>query len=142
MAAPTAKILLDRLDDKFPEWRKTLVDLYDQGASDVEVMRALRLSPSAFEALAKDQLESDFGELVAFGHTLSKAWWMQQGRTNLHTKGFQTSLYTINMKNRFGWSEKQEISQGEAEFSNMSDEDLQKKIETLRKKFSLSRGKD
>jgi hypothetical protein len=139
MEAPSKKVL--RKLDKNPEWRKTVLSLYDQGASDREVMRELSLTPGAWDTLYKDVLESDFQELVDFGRAMSHAWWESQGRINLKTKGFNTSLWTINMKNRFGWSEKTEQSLTQIDFENMDDSVLIKKITELNKKMDLGRGK-
>ena len=36
----------------------------------------------------------------------SEAWWRKKGRKNLTTTGFNTQLYSLNMKNRFSWGEK------------------------------------
>jgi hypothetical protein len=72
---------------------------------------------------------------------MSHAWWESQGRINLKTKGFNTSLWTINMKNRFGWSEKTEQSLTQIDFENMDDSVLIKKITELNKKMDLGRGK-
>ena len=137
MAASAAKKRLKELETKVPEWRKTLLGLYDQGASDREVMRELGLTPGAFEVLYNDMIESDFRELVDIGHVYAHAWWEGQGRKNLTTRGYNTSLWTINMKNRFGWSEKTEQSLTNIDVSDMDDEKLMRTIKDLNSRLGL-----
>lgn len=37
-------------------------------------------------------------------------WWMEQGRLNIHNKGFNHQLWMNNMTNLFRWSNKLEAS--------------------------------
>ena len=136
-----ARNTLAKLEKKDPDWRKTALALYDQGASDREVMKELALSPGSWEVLYNDVLESDFRELVDFGRLLSHAWWESQGRINLRNKQFNAALWTINMKNRFGWSEKTEQSMTNLDYGNMDSDTLLKEIKELNARLGLGRGK-
>lgn len=134
MDLPTKK-LLDKLDAKFDNWRKTLLEQYKEGASDREIMTSLRLSRGAWEKLYNNGLDSDFHELVDMGRLLSHSWWEKQGRINLYNPKFQTALYKIQMQNRFGWSEKTEQSLTNIEIENKDDAALLQEIKQLNKEL-------
>lgn len=91
MAAPT------------PNWQ-TLVDEYEQGASDVEIAKLLKITITRFYQLIEES--ESFAEFVERGRTLSRAWWESAGRKNLWNKEFNTALWNFNMKNRYGWADK------------------------------------
>lgn len=145
MPAFEAEQLLAKLAKRTEEgkdpWYRTLLSLYDLGASDREVMRALDLTPAAFEALYKDATASNFAELVDLGRGFAHAWWESQGRVNLQNPKFQTSLWTIQMKNRFGWSEKSEQSMTNLDFRNLDDDSLKREVDSLLEQYRKTRAK-
>lgn len=123
------------------DWQKTALAMYDSGASDREVMRELGLTPSRWKTL-EQALTGEFMEVVELGRMLSHAWWETLGRKSVKDKDLNTSLYVAVMKNRFGWSEKQNdpnISGVDA--SNLSDEDLNRMVKDLMAKWEQARGK-
>lgn len=81
-----------------------------EGASKIEVMAALGLKSTTtfYEYVEKFP---EFACAVKQGEVLSQAWWMSKGRQNIDTKEFNSTLWYMNMKNRFGWADKQEIKQ-------------------------------
>src|SRR5262245_56265280 len=88
-------------------WKTTMLDLMRQGASKIEVMAALGFrSKETFRALA--EREPEFMDALQEGEILCEVWWEQQGRLGLRVKTFNTGLWYANMKNRFGWRDKQE----------------------------------
>jgi hypothetical protein len=131
--------ILKALEKREPEWREKVIDLYDQGASNREVMRELKLTPGAWKALESNILDSDFAEIIELGRLYAQAWWESQGRINLKTRGFNTSLWTANMNNRYGWSNKTDSTTTVLDLSNASDEDLLKSIKEKSEKLGLSR---
>lgn len=91
-------------------------DLYAIGASDAEVKVALAIPPArAMSNMLWDDLqarEPEFSEAIEEGKQLAQAWWQGQARKGLFTfdgEKFSTPLWFINMKNRFGWRDKQEV---------------------------------
>ena len=61
-------------------------------------------------AMGISEREPNFFYALNIGMALSKHWWKQQGRLNIHNKEFNNTLYMMNMQNRFGWSRKVEGS--------------------------------
>lgn len=97
-------------------WKEVIIDMSTYGMSDVEIRAKLCLLGGKFNydtwyALKKREVE--FAETLKIGKVLCQGWWEEQGRSSLrHDKQevFETGLWYANMKNRFGWSDKQEIS--------------------------------
>jgi hypothetical protein len=52
----------------------------------------------------------EFRDTLKDNLEFSEGWWMNQGRINLYNKDFNSTLFYMNMKNRFGWSDKQETN--------------------------------
>lgn len=102
------------IDILWDNWYNDILDLYKEGGSDVEV-RALILNKTEKECKASYTLwdrwmgeEIEFSETIKKGRLLSEAWWVRNGRTNLKDKEFNYTGWYMQMKNRFGWSDKTE----------------------------------
>lgn len=88
-------------------WAAVMAELYEDGASDVEVCKKLKIPFKEFERRC-DQ-EDDFRTLVEYGRLAAKAWWLELGRRAVSKKGsFEFQFWWANMKNRYGWSDKVE----------------------------------
>lgn len=86
-----------------PNWA-ALLELYEQGAGDIEIARHLKITIKRFYQLIEEV--PAFAEFVEQGNTLAQAWWIEKGRTALWDKTFNVTLYNFNMKNRYGWADK------------------------------------
>lgn len=99
--------------DVLPEgWYNEVIELYSEGGADIEIKAMIAgwlgtFSHDLFERWIKE--EPEFSETITYGRMLSEAWWTKQGRTNLWTKEFNYVGFYMNMKNRFGWKDKQDI---------------------------------
>jgi len=93
-------------------WYNDILNLYKEGGSDVEV-RALiyeetkektKMSYTLWDRWIKEEIE--FSETIKTGRLLSEAWWSKSGRKNLENKDFSYTGWYMNMKNRFGWTDR------------------------------------
>lgn len=88
-----------------------VIELMSEGASKVEVAADLKIARDTLTDWTHKNKE--FSAAIKIGEELSEAWWMGIARENLIER-FQGSklnatLWYMNMKNRFGWKDKQEI---------------------------------
>jgi len=98
------------VDDLPPDWRDIMLQLGQEGGSAVEVRCALGIGISAWETLLADS--EDFRETEMQRQHLCESWWHSTGRrmvTGAIEKG-SAPVWIFNMKNRFGWRDKQELS--------------------------------
>jgi len=90
-------------------WEAAILALYDEGASDIVIKKWIykargRFSNHIWEAWLRD--DQTFIEVIETGRVLSQAWWETQG-ARLDNKAFNSTLWNINMKSRFGWTGEQ-----------------------------------
>lgn len=96
------------INDLPKDWQTKALDIASKGGSDVEIRVALKIySNDLWYRLLKD--DKVFSETIEKSHLLCQNWWELQGRKNLKAKNFQTGLWTVNMKNRFKWTDKVDI---------------------------------
>lgn len=104
---------------KLPDWAVKVKDLYENGATDVEVMAEMKWSKATFD----EYMQTDgFCRLVEMGRLMSKAWWVGQVRKNLNNRQFNGAIYSLYMKNTFGWAEKQENTEAKSPDMMSTDE--------------------
>jgi len=94
-------------------WYNDILEIYKNGGSDVEVKALIyewrgSFSNDLWERWVKE--EPQFSETIKVGKILSESWWQKNGRTNLHNPKFNYTGWYMQMKNRFGWSDKQDVN--------------------------------
>lgn len=116
---------VSRQETKEPSLQEKILDLYEQGYSDVEVAAALRLPKARFMEMYDENM--GFQKVVDTGRTLSEAWWHAVARRNLLSKGWQGSTWAFNMKNRYNWMDKVDAG-GRDDNSPLNVEELQTEL--------------
>lgn len=115
--------------DSLPTPEKILT-LYSLGADDWEVCTGLQITRTEFNKRYAD--DSIFKKCVDYGRTMERAWWTKQGRINLSNKSFNSSIYSLHMKNRFGWAEKAETTARDVDnIKDMTPEEIRQKLEQM-----------
>lgn len=89
-------------------WQQDILNLARQGASDVELAVFLDISRDTFYEMQKR--EPIFSDTIKKAHDLCEAWWLEKGRKGVTEKNVDATLWYMNMKNRFGWKDKQELT--------------------------------
>ena len=108
------------------DWKDVVFEMSAIGCSDVEIRTALVWDGKSFNHNAWDKLQEideEFLTTINKAKHLCQTWWERQGRTGVRDKTFQTALWFINMKNRFGWTDNRE--------AKVSIEDAEKHFKTI-----------
>lgn len=109
-----------------PAYCVKVKDLMMQGASKVEVAYHFGVHTDTIQEWEK--VHPDFSVAIKEGVSLSEGWWQMQARKSLENQKFNSTLWYMNMKNRFGWSDKQETRE-------VKDFSYSEKIESARKRL-------
>lgn len=86
-----------------------LADMYREGQSRTEVLAKLNISRNAYNKACA--VSAKFKEAHDHGLQKSEAWWMTLGRAGAAGKTkIQPATWIFTMKNRFGYSDKKELT--------------------------------
>jgi transposase len=91
-----------------PEFCEVAISLMRNGAAIVEVAYELNVAKSTIFDWIK--IHPEFAAAIQEGKDFSEGWWCKEGRLNIHNKEFNSTLFYMNMKNRFKWSDRTESS--------------------------------
>ena len=97
---------LKKLEDLTEGWENIIINLSKEGASIVELAVALDISRQTLYNLS--ERDEYFLDTIKKCKRYCEAWWLSKGRTELDNKDFSYTGWYMNMKNRFGWADKQE----------------------------------
>ena len=86
-------------------WQEIMREIGREGGSAVETRVALGIGTSAWETLLEDSEE--FRATEKERKDLCEIWWERQGRKMAMGEQGNATVWIFNMKNRFGWQDKQ-----------------------------------
>lgn len=94
--------------DDLPEnWQHIMRDVGQDGGSAVEARCLLGLSTTSWKTLIDDS--EDFRKTEKERQALCEIWWERRGREMAAGSDGNATVWIFNMKNRFGWRDKQDI---------------------------------
>ena len=130
------KLTLDDLPDG---WQTAMLELAKDGASDVSLrVNALDgICSDTWYRFIKDY--PDFSATVKRCHELCEDWWETTGRGMATGKDGNATVWIFNMKNRFGWRDKQEVEHTGANGGPIELTDRTERVSRLA--FLLGRGR-
>lgn len=105
-----------RPDHYDPSMCEIAIELMREGASRTEV--AAELGMGSRDTIPKYcEKYPEFDSAIKKGKLLSQSWWEKKGRKNVDNKEFNSTLWYMNMKNRFKWRDKHDVDHGVAQGS-------------------------
>lgn len=110
-----AKSNIGRPAEYKPEFCNIVIEQMQKGYSKEATAGAIGISKQTFYRWMKEY--KDFSDAVQIGEVLSQQTW--EGKAvdySVHTKDgkrLDSRIYALQMKNRFGWTDKKEINVGE-----------------------------
>lgn len=94
------------VDDLPEDWQAIMRECGQEGGSAVEARCLLGIGTSAWETLLEDSEEFRVTEKER--QALCEVWWERTGRKMAQGADGNATVWIFNMKNRFGWRDKQD----------------------------------
>ena len=94
-----------------PKLCDLIIPLFEQGMSRSAVAKEVGKTTKTLHTYVEKHPE--FAEAWEWGLTLAEAWWEEQGRLNLENKQFNTTMWYMNMKNRWKWRDTHDVTSGD-----------------------------
>lgn len=92
-----------------PEWMIPMIlDGFQVGMSKLEAAHSIGITQETMRVWCAEYPE--FSAAVKTGVEMSNAWWEREGRGALRDDKYNNTMWIFNMKNRFGWRDKQEVT--------------------------------
>lgn len=108
----------------------TLPELFSEGASIAEVCVKLGIHKDTFYAWKEKYPE--FSDSIKHGLSLAEAWWSRIGvEGTLGSRPINPTMWIFNMKNRFAWTDRREVSM---------DEDTREAVSNVTVKIVMAEG--
>lgn len=122
------------VNDLPPNWKDLMIDCGQEGGSAVEARCLLGIGESAWETLLEDSEE--FRGTEKQRQALCEVWWERRGRKMAEGDDGNATVWIFNMKNRFGWRDKQEIDHRtpdgiQLQTTELTDEEMTERLKQL-----------
>lgn len=98
------------LNDLPNNWKQLMLDSANDGGGRAEWQAILGISNNTWDGWMRNLEE--FKVAVEEAKTLCQVWWEKQGRRLVTGANGNGTIWAINMKNRFGWGNKTNMSNG------------------------------
>lgn len=82
---------------------QAIMNMMQEGMSVASVSREFKVNKDSIYEWAKKHKE--FSVALKNGQDWCQGWWEDQGRQNVRNKEFNSTLWYMNMKNRFNWQD-------------------------------------
>jgi hypothetical protein len=95
------------------DWHEQIIMMYSNGASDAEIKATIYMWRGSFSNDLWDRWlkeEEQFSEVIKMGRIIAEAWYTKLGREQLVNSFFPFAGWYMQMKNRFGWKDKHDVT--------------------------------
>jgi len=117
------------------DWENIMREAAQEGASDVEVRCLLGIGESGWYTLIED--DEQFCRTVKECKSLCQVWWERQGRKmSCGESDGNATTWIFNMKNRFGWHDKQQVDNISSDGSMSPKESSAAVLDALKRKHA------